>query len=617
MSPEQIQGIDVDHRADIFSLGVLLYEMTTGTPPFRGEHDAAVMYEIVNVQPRDPAELKPGTNPELVRIISKCLAKDPEDRYHSAKDIAVDLRVLSRHSGSSPQQGTPQPGSKSRVSQTGRMAGPAAGAAGGMRKFLPIGAGTLVLALIAGWYFFGRDQAGTIGSMVVLPFENVGADPDLEYLSDGVTEGIINKFSKLPDFRVIPRSAAFRYKGSPKDPQSIGKELGVDAVLSGRVVQRGDKLDLTLELLDVGQYSQVWGENYKRTMDDLITVQDEIVREVSERLKPGSTGSAVTAEQAQTENPAAYRLYLQGKFHWNKRTAADLDRALDYFNQAIQLDRNFARAHLGIAETCLLQGEYADDRSAETVVRAEAEAKRALELDPTLGEAHAALAGIHQREWDWSSTEREYRLAIEKSPGYATSYHWYSIHLLSVGRNDESFDIIRKGAELDPYSPIILVNLAEGYILKNDLLSADEVIGRALELDPGFFWANIWRAKILGLQGKKKNALDIVDGWSVSSLPSIHQGFVGHHYAVLGEEEKAISILNALLNDQGKAFLDPVAVAMIYAGLGNADNTMAWLQTAFDQEQKSTSLPMTRGWTEFRFVHNDPRYLELLRKMGL
>jgi len=486
-----------------------------------------------------------------------------------------------------------------------------------MRKFLPIGVGTLVLAFIAGWYFFSSDQGGAIGSMVVLPFENVGADPDLEYLSDGVTEGIINKISKLPDFRVIPRSAAFRFKGSTKDPQSIGKELGVDAVLSGRVVQRGDKLDLTLELLDVGQYSQVWGETYKRTMDDLITVQDEIVREVSERLKPGNAESAVTAEEVQTDNPAAYRLYLQGKFHWNKRTAADLERALSYFNQAIQLDRNFARAHLGIAETRLLQGEYADNRSAETVTRAEAEAKTALELDGTLGEAHAALAMIRQREWDWSGAEREFRLSIEKSPGYATSYHWYSIHLLSVGRNDESFDIIRKGAELDPYSPIILVNLAEGYILKNDLRSADEVIGRALDLDQRFFWANIWRAKILGLQGKKKNALDIVDECFVSSLPSMHQGFVGHQYAVLGEGEKAISILNSLLNDRGKAFLDPVAVAMIYAGMGNADNTMAWLQTAFDQEQKSTSLPMTRGFTEFRLVHKDPRYLDLLKKMGL
>jgi TolB-like protein/Tfp pilus assembly protein PilF/predicted Ser/Thr protein kinase len=619
MSPEQIQGFDIDHRADIFSLGVLLYEMATGDPPFRGEHDAAIMYEIVNVQPRNPGEVKPAMTPELERIIMKCLAKDRDERYHSAKDIVVDLRVLRKHSGSGIQTGSPQPGQAKGTPPLERTEVPEGRSKKEKRKPLVVGLGslTLVLIVIAVWYFLGRSPGGTISSMVVLPFENVGADPDLEYLSDGVTEGIINKVSRIPDLRVIPRSASFRFKGSTRDPQSIGEELGVDAVLSGRVVQRGDRLDLTLELIDVREYSQIWGESYKRTMNDLITVQDEIVAEVSEKIKPGSIANAAMAEHVQTENPAAYRFYLQGKFYWNKRTAPDLERALSYYNQAIQLDRSFARAHLGLAETYLLQGQYSDKHSADILALAKTEAEKSLGLDNSLGEAHAALGMIREGEWDWEGAEREFKLAIEKAPRYATSYHWYFIYLKIVGREDEAFDIIKKGAELDPYSPIVLANLADAYLKKDDFSSADEVLQKILEIDPQFFFGNVWRAIVLHEQGKKNEGLEILDRVSLSGLSSLSLGFVGHHYGALGERTKATSVLNMLLGDSKNALPDPVAVAMVYTGLGNADSAMAWLQTAFDQDQKSRTLPVTRGRREFRLVHNDPRYLTILRKMGL
>jgi TolB-like protein/Tfp pilus assembly protein PilF len=498
-------------------------------------------------------------------------------------------------------------------------AGPVGKGLAGNKKLLMVGLSSfaLVLCLAAAWYFLGHSPGATIGSMVVLPFENVGADPDLEYLSDGVTEGIIIKVSRISDLRVIPRSASFRFKGSTRDPKSIGEELGVDAVLSGRVVQRGDRLDLTLELIDVREYSQIWGESYKRTMNDLITVQDEIVSEVSEKIKPGGTGKTARAETVQTENPAAYRLYLQGKFYWNKRTAPDLERALSYFNQAIQLDRNFARAHLGLAETYILQGQYSDKRSADIMAIAQDEAIRSLELDNSLGQAHAALGMIREAEWNWEGAEREFKLAIEKAPEYATSYHWYFIYLSIMGRRDEAFTIMKKGAELDPYSPIILTNLAGAYMAKEDYTSANEVVQKILDIDPQFFFAHVFRAEILKEQGKTSEGLEVLDRIPLSGLSSNNLGYVGNYYGALGEKSKAKMILKVLLSDAKNQQPDPVAVAMVYAGLGNADSTMAWLQKAMDQKQKSRTLPNSRAGRQFRLVHQDPRYLELVKKMGL
>jgi serine/threonine-protein kinase len=314
----------------------------------------------------------------------------------------------------------------------------------GKRKpVIAVVAGFFMIMIVAVlWFTFGSGSSGTIGSMVVLPFENVGNDPDLEYLSDGVTEGIINKVSRIPDLRVIPRSASFQFKGSGKDPKTIGEELGVDAVLSGRVVQRGDRLDLTLELIDVKEYSQLWGESYKRTMNDLMTVQEEIVREVTGNIRSGTSLATEQAEKSETDNPTAYRLYLQGKFHWNKRTAPDLERALSYFKQAISLDPGFARAHLGLAETYLLQDQYSDKNAADMIMLAESEARMALELDNSLGEAHATLGMVREDHWDWEGAEREFKLAIEKAPDYATSYHWYRIYLQIVGRYDEALEVI-------------------------------------------------------------------------------------------------------------------------------------------------------------------------------
>jgi TolB-like protein/predicted Ser/Thr protein kinase len=614
MSPEQVQGLEADYRSDIFSLGVLLYELFTGQLPFRGVHETAMAYEIVNVEAPPMSSVRRDLTPELDRIVLACLEKDPNERTQSARQVSVDLRRLRRESEKhrSAQPMSAAPGTGNRPIQESAVPVQKAG----QKKRLVFGIGSLVLLLcIAGaWYFLGR-HGGTISSMMVLPFENVGANPDLEYLSDGVTEGIINKISRIPDLRVIPRSASFRFKGSTRDPAAIGKELGVDAVLSGRIVQRGNQLDMTLELVDVKEYSQVWGENYRRTMEDLITVQDEIVGEVLKRIHPGADASGVSPERAQTTNPAAYRLYLQGKYYWNKRTAPDLERALNFFHQAIALDRDFALAHLGIAETYILMGQYADKQSSSIMTMATEEARQALELDNSLGQAHAALGMINEYAWDWEGAEREFKLAIEKAPEYATSYHWYFIFLGIMGRHEEAFPIIKKGAELDPYSPIILTNLAGAYVQREDYASAADVVQKVLDIDPQFFFGKVYRAEILRDQGKTKEAVEVLDGIRLSGLSSNNLGFVANCYASLGEKSRARMILNGLLTDVVRSTADPVAIAMGYAGLGDADSTMVWLEKA--REQRSNLLPNSRPWQEFRLIHQDPRYLEILRAMGL
>ncbi len=616
MSPEQVQGIDADHRSDIFSLGVVLFELFTGHLPFHGTHETAMAYEIVNVDAPPMSAIKPGIDPELDRIVGQCLAKDPNERMQSAKQVSVDLRRCKRDSGKRlTGRSTPAPAIPG-ISATGESAPLPGNGGGGRRRAIMIGLGSLafVLCLAAAWIYLGR-HTGQISSLVVLPFENVGANPDLEYLSDGVTEGIINKFSKIPRLRVIPRSASFRFKGSAKDPGSIGKDLGVDAVLSGRIVQRGNRLDLSLELVDVREFSQVWGDNYKRTMDDLVTVQDEIVGEVLRRIDPDATASSAGPERALTTNPAAYRLYLQGKYCWNKRTAPDLERALDYFHQAIALDRNFALAHLGTAETYALMVQYADKGSEGMMKLASDEAVRSLELDNSLGEAHAVLGLIREYTWDWEDAEREFKLAIEKAPGYATAYHWYFIFLSEMGKDDQAFTIMKKGAELDPYSPIVLTNLAEAYLDRGDYASADAVVQKIHDIDPRFFFGKTLRCEILQEQGKSKEALEVLDGLPLAGLSSNNLGFVAHRYAALGEKSRARVILQGLLTGNGSASPEPVAIAMVYAGLGDADSTIAWIRRA--REQKSVLLPNSRAWREFRIVHHDPRYLEVLRSMGL
>jgi TolB-like protein/tetratricopeptide (TPR) repeat protein len=493
---------------------------------------------------------------------------------------------------------------------------------GGRKRISPliaVSALVICLAAVALWYFTGR-HTDTIGSMMVLPFENVGGNADLEYLSDGVTEGIINALAKDQALRVIPRSASFRFKGSAKDPAAIGKELGVDAVLSGRVVQRGNNLDVTTELIDVHAYSQIWGENYHRTMNDLVTVQDDIIGGVRKRIN--ENGSATSVESRQNVDPAAYRLYLQGKFQWNKRTAAALDEAMNYFQQAIVVDPKFALAHLGLSETYVLQGQYADKNSPDILLNAVDEARRALDLDNSLGEAHAALGLIHVYQWKWEDAEREFKLAIEKAPSYATGYQWYYICLSMQGRDEEALTYVQKASEVDPYSPIILSNAAEAYIDRGDYASARSLVQKVFNIDPKFLFARVFMSEILQAEGRPAEGVATLDSISQAGLSSNNLAFLSYHYASLGETTKAKAILDRLIEQDKRGVVDPLNLALAYTGLGEKEMAIKALQRGFDQHSASgiksiTLLPEIRHWHEFRPLLSDPRVQKILRGMGL
>jgi TolB-like protein len=339
MSPEQAEGKPVDHRSDIFSLGVILYELATGERPFTGETSVSLLSSIIRDAPRPATELRPALPRELGRIIKQCLVKDPEYRYQSAKDIRNELRALQQESESGELDAS-------------RVAGVDAGGPIGLRKrrrVALIATGAVLLlagAAVAGWLWFTRASTGRpIDSLAVLPFVNVGADPEAEYLSDGITENLINSLSQLPSLRVVPRSTVFRYKGRELDLRAIGRELTVRAVLTGRVVQRGETLNIQTELVDVNEDSQLWGRQYDRTSADLITVQEEIAKAVSEQLRLAtSTEEQKLLTKRSTENPEAHQLYLKGQFYWNRRTSQTLRRAADYFQQAIEKDAGYGLA---------------------------------------------------------------------------------------------------------------------------------------------------------------------------------------------------------------------------------------------------------------------------------
>src|SRR6201997_951245 len=424
MSPEQVRGKELDARTDLFSFGAVLYEMCTGMLPFRGDTSGVIFDSILNRSPVPPVRLNPDLPAELERIVAKCLEKDRSLRYQHASDIRTDLQRLKRdtESGKSTPAGTPTP----------RWS----------RRTIVISASAFVsvLALVAvGVFYFGSPR-NSINSVAVLPFANASSDPNTEYLSDGITEGIIDRLSGLPNLKVISRTSAFRYKQRDIDPQKVAKELGVEALVTGRVTQRGDDLSVSAELVDAREDKQLWGEQYTRKVADAASVQQEIATAISGNLRVRLTSEDKTRlAKSPTTNPEAYQLYLRGRYHANQTTEAELRKSIEYFQQAIDKDPRYALAYAGLADSySALGGGWMYLPPTDTLPKAKAAAEKALELDDTLAEAHAALAYATFFDWDWPGAEREVKRAIELNPNSALSQARDGECLRSRLRFDES-----------------------------------------------------------------------------------------------------------------------------------------------------------------------------------
>lgn len=613
MAPEQIQGGDVDHRSDIFSFGVVIFEMLTGKMPFRGEHEAAVMYSIMNEEPESLVKHRPDLSPEIDRIIRRALEKDPEDRYQSTADMMSEVRREAKKSGRVTRpiaalNSDPTPPSRSISSPKEPR----------KRNVLAILIGILGLTgAVAGGLYLFNDRQESIDSLAVLPFENVGGGQELEYLSDGVTESIINNLTKIQGLRVAPRSSAFRFKGKEIDLQETGSKLKVSAILTGKVVHHGQSLDVQVDLIDVKNESQIWGNRYQSDLSRVLTLQYDITREVASKLGFGLTSETrASITKRYTDNTAAYQLYLQGRYYWNKRNAVSIDRSIEYFKQAIALDSTYALAYSGLADSYIIQPQYAGAPMNVVIPRTQAAARRALELDNSLAEAHTAMAFSYFFEWKYEEAEREFKEAISLNPRYPTAYHWYNIMLLRTGKTDEAEPIIRKASDLDPFSPVIVLNVGIIDLLHGRYDEALRYFNKGLELDPTFAPAHGWIGKTYERMKKYQEALpNLEKAVELSGRSAENLSNLGHYYGVVGKKEEALRLVQETearyRQGKGAAY----SVARIYAGLGDEAQALAWLER--DCEEKSTwttELLIDYVWDDLR---EDQRFVALLKKVGL
>lgn len=473
----------------------------------------------------------------------------------------------------------------------------------------------IVLAGLSGYRYFSA--SAQIGSIAVMPFVNETGNADVEYLSDGMTETLIKGLSNIPNLSVKPRSTVFRYKGKDADLKMIARELNVQAILNGRVTQRGDQLTLSLELIDIPDDKVIWSEQYQRGQSEIVSLQSEIARDVSTRIKSKLTGiEEQKVTSTGTSDPEAYQAYLKGRYLWNRRTAVNINSALEQFRIATERDPNYALAFVGLADCYLVLNEYAGVPTQESLPKAKAHAERALALDNGLGEAHATLGLIAQYSWDWTESEKQFKRAIEINPNYATAYHWYSIRLRQMGRYDESVPIIMRAQELDPVSSVIAVNVARTYHLLDKDQGAVEVLRKLVESDPAFPSAHQYLALIYLDDGRYAEAVASAEkAVELANRNGISLGDLGFVYGSAGKEDQARAVLVELESKYTRRQADGTNLATVYVALGEKDKAFEWLEKAFSE--RSSQMPNI-GWiAQFTSLRDDPRFRNLLRRMNL
>jgi TolB-like protein/Tfp pilus assembly protein PilF len=463
-----------------------------------------------------------------------------------------------------------------------------------------------------------RASRGVINSLAVLPLVNVSPDAEMEYFSDGITESIINALAQLPKLRVVPRSTVFRYKSLNIDPQQVGRELGVRAVLTGRVLHFGDRLVVNAELIDVANESQLWGEQYNRKPADIFEVQEEISKEISQKLLSKLSGEErKRLTKRHTHDTEAYGHYLKGRFYWNKRTEENFRKGIQHFREAIEVDPNYALAYAGLADSYILLVFYAAQNPGEAMAKAKAAAVMALKLDDSIAEAHTSLAYIHYvYDWNWPAAEKEFKKSIKLNPKYATAHHWYAFRLAAVGRHDDAIAEMKLARELDPLALIINTEVGWAYYFARQYEKAIEQYQTTLELDPGFGVAHMFLGTAYVQQGRYAEGIaELLKAIELSGGGVGMNGLLGHAYGRAGDKESALKMVAELTQQPAGKYVSPYNLALIYAGLGETDKTLELLNEAC--EHRSLFLAWLNVEPMFDGVRADPRFVELVKKIGL
>ena len=465
--------------------------------------------------------------------------------------------------------------------------------------------------------FLSRKSSTSIQSIAVMPFVNESGNADIEYLSDGMTETLIKSLSNLANLDVKPRSAVFRYKGKDADLQTIAKELNVQAILNGRVAQRGDQLTLSLELVDAQKNSVIWTEQYQRRQSDVVSLQSEIAKDVSTKLKAKLSGAEEsTVTRTATTDPEAYQAYLKGRYYWNRRTAENIKKAIEQFKSATDRDPNYALAFVGLADCYGVLNEYAGTPSSETLPQARSYAERALTIDGQLAEAHATLGLVNDGSWQWGEGEKEFKRAIELSPKYPTAYHWYSVLLKELGRNDEAAAMIKRAHELDPLSSVIAVNVSRMYQLQKNHDASIENSLKIIELDPNFGPAYEYLALSYLKRGRNAEAIAAAEkAVELTNRSSITLGDLGYVYALAGKRHEAIDTIKELEEKYTRKEAIGQYIAAVYVGLDDKDKAFEWLEKDF--QVRNGKLAEIKWQLQFESLRDDPRFKDLINRMGL